>query len=180
MNMSDDSTEHVSRLVDGELEEPLILPLLERMEKEPHLQKRWECYHLISDALRNHLAERVDPRLSARVREALAEEATIIAPSFSWRLRAKELVGLAMAASIATIAVLGVYRLTEQPDVVSQPARYAQSPAVVSAVSSPPVGETPVTFARLYNYLIDHSAHASVSGMPGLIPYVRVVGHSAP
>jgi sigma-E factor negative regulatory protein RseA len=178
MNMSDNSFEHVSQLVDGELDEPLVARLLERMEQDSELQRRWECYHLISDTLRNHLADRVDPRLSAKVLAAIEAEATVVAPNFGWRLRAKELVGLAMAASITTIAVLGVYRLTQQSE-LSAPAQVASAGvAVASPVGSEHPADTPITYAGLYNYLIDHSAHASTSGMAGLLPYVRVVGHS--
>ncbi len=179
MNMSDDSGEYISRLVDGELEDPILPGLLDKLERDPGLRRRWAHYHLISDTLRNHLADVVDPALAERVREALEAEATILAPRLGWRFGTKELLGLAMAASITTIAVLGVYRLSEKSELAAPPvASLAQAPSVVTSASAPHAGETPVTYARLYNYLLDHSAHASVAGMPGLLPYVRVVGHS--
>ena len=173
MSIHADSSEYVSRLVDGDLEEALVDEVLDILERNPQSRQCWERYHLISDAFRNHLSVAVDPLLATRVRNAVEAEEMPRAPL--WIPVARQLAGLAMAASIAAVAVLGVYRFTHQAD--SGTMRLADAKQTSSATSVRPV-QVQAVDPKLQDYLIDHSAQASASGMPGLLPYVRLVGHS--
>lgn len=173
MSIHADSSEYVSRLVDGDLEEALVDEVLDILEGSPQLRQRWARYHLISDTLRNHLSVAVDPLLATRVRDAMEVEELPRAPV--WIPVARQLAGLAMAASIAAVAVLGVYRFTQPADPGAM--RLADAQQATTATSARPV-QIQAVDPRLQDYLIDHSAQASASGMPGLLPYVRLVGHS--
>ncbi|RMD78734.1 MAG: hypothetical protein D6809_05210 [Gammaproteobacteria bacterium] len=142
--------EELSALVDGELPAERQGAVLAALEGRPELQRRWLHYHLISEALRRNLPERLDPAFGRRLAEAVGREPLLepsalqpspqsasqpsspraapavpsSAPGASaegsraggpggapsapspWRWGA----GLALAASVAALAVVGLYR----------------------------------------------------------------------
>lgn len=79
--MNKNPEQQISALVDGEVAEHELTPLLARIQSNPELRERWTRYHLISDALRNNLPLEVDHGLQARVWSALQEQPSIAAPS---------------------------------------------------------------------------------------------------
>ena len=185
--MSEQIREQLSALLDGELpvtEQPL---LLERLARDPALRARWSHYQLIGDGLRKSLPDHVDLGLADRVMSAIEALPAQSAGKSPTLLRAlKPLAGLAVAASVAVVAVLAVQQVR------------APEPAALQVAANPPLQPAPEAYVRvqgsrwevqpgnvqspqvgnrLNEYLVNHSEYAASGGMPGMLPYVRIVGY---
>lgn len=170
--MSEQIREQISALLDGELPEAEQRLLLERLERDPALRRHWSRYQLISDAVHQTLPPQIDPGFADRVMAALdAQPEHHRQPSNPLARAVKPLAGLAVAASVAVIAVLGVQQV-RTPDAVPGSLQVAANPpAPARAEVRPQNGD------RLNAYLVNHSEYAASSGMPGMSPYVRIVGY---
>ncbi|VAX00014.1 hypothetical protein MNBD_GAMMA20-1829 [hydrothermal vent metagenome] len=121
--MSNLSDERLSSLLDGELDDTQQRHAVDALGGDVEARERWERFHLAGDALHGDLAEAIDPRFAARVMAAIDDEPAILAPSLprqsstsSTRTHApsrlsKRFAGLAVAASVAAVAVMGVESL---------------------------------------------------------------------
>jgi sigma-E factor negative regulatory protein RseA len=173
--------EQISALVDNELGEPEQALLVRRFASDDELYRCLLRYQLISDALQNHLPERIDPAFSRRLQSAVRKES---APGNSavpgdggivGLLR--PVAGLAVAASVAIVAVVSLQSVRQEP---------AALPAVASAPSSgdyirAPEGHQPAlqppAEKQLDIYLVNHNEYAVNRRMQGMLPYMRIVGH---
>ncbi len=94
--------EHLSALMDGELDPSLEPAMLTRMKEEGELARIWNEYHLIGDVLRERGIGNVC--VGERVARALEAEPTVLAPR-----RSRAVTGptrwLAVAAAVAAVAV---------------------------------------------------------------------------
>jgi len=114
--------EQLSAFIDGELHDATMVPLIKELAKDVELKQRWQHYHLIGDGLRGSLSGSISVATSIadNVMQALESEPTILAPKPSTVSQtshlAKRLAGVAIAASVATIAVLGVQNLYQTPE----------------------------------------------------------------
>lgn len=185
--MNEQIREQLSALYDGELPAVEHALLLERLARDPALRAHWSQYQLVGDGLRNTLPEQVDLGLAARVMHAI--EATPIMPVVvrsSPLLRVlRPLAGLAVAASVAVVAVLAVQQVRTPAPALEVAANLPAAPAPQAyirvqgtrwdaqrgSVQPPQVGN------RLNEYLVNHSEYATSGGMPGMQPYVRIVGY---
>lgn len=180
--MSELLNEQVSAGVDDELDPGEAALLLRRLASDAGLRQRWQRYHLISDALKNHLPARLPVNLAARIAEGIAAQ-----PTLSQRRQParwlRPLAGFAIAASVATVAVLGMRSLHTAVD--SAPADQIASATTVPAALpvAAQAGGTrwdraqPEVAARLNAYLVNHNGHAESTGMQSVLPYVRIVGY---
>lgn len=202
--MTDEQMEEsLSALVDGELPHARAERVLDRVLDDVDLRERWRRHHLIRAALsaRNSLVV-VDDELASRVSAALdAEVVPLRRPTrrLSWS------VGLAAAASVATLAVLVVLGLANDPGSgTSVPPLAALNPSAPEAASAAQVRTAglstsarvptqdadsaltrmtwndtrPAVEARLNGYLLEHSDYLA-DGVRGMLPYARVVGYDA-
>ena len=202
--MNDEQTEEsLSALMDGELPHARAERVLDRVLGDVEMRERWRRHHLISAALsaRNSLIV-ADDELASRVRVAVdAEPVPLRRPTrrLSWS------VGLAAAASFATVAVLVVLGVSNQQSAPSRvpPLATLSAPADGSGLAAPAVLATaalrdssrdatqvpgsaltrmtwndarPAVEARLNGYLLDHSEYLA-DGVRGMLPYARVVGY---
>lgn len=183
--MTDPIKEQISALLDGELPVAERRLLLERLSREPALRGHWAHYQLISDALRHSLPERIDLGLAARVQAQLAAEPAH-APRARWPRLLKPLASLAVAASVAVVAVVAVQQgqapqLSPRPQIAStQPADPLVMPgpeAFTRVQGTRWEVQQPQVRQRLNEYLVNHSEYATSSGVPGMHPYVRIVGY---
>ena len=165
----------LSALVDDELEAAEQALLLRQIGADPVLRERLARYQLVSDALQNHLPPRLDIDFHDSVQAALQAEPAIHVESSRFSGMVKPVAGLAVAASVAVVAVLSLQSMrTEAP---------SSTPAVASApvaqdylraeIKAPPAG-SPHTPQGLNAYLVNHNEYAMNRGM---LPYVRLVGH---
>lgn len=178
--MKDKLYEQLSALHDDELTGSEQALLARRIGRDDDLHRRLSRYQLISDALQNHLPRQVDPGFYRRVKAALPDQPTIRSGGFSGsRLGAliKPVAGLAIAASVAVVAVISIQ--SARQDVPSVPP-LATVPADkdylrVQQASGP--GVQPRVGKKLDIYMVNHNEYAVSRGMQGMLPYVRIVGN---
>ncbi len=113
--MTNPSDERISALVDGELDAREHQASVDKLLAHSENRKVWGRYHLIGDALKRSLPQGMDHGFSSRVMVALNNEPTVLAPpaptKLSWGQR---VAGLAVAASVTAVAVLGVQFMYQQ------------------------------------------------------------------
>ena len=181
--------ETISTLMDGELGAPTE-STLERVAVTGEDRDCWARYHLMGDVLRDRLVEVASPQFATQLRDQIADEPSILVPRKQRRRFARPLAGLAIAASVATLAVLGVQQLS---DGVAGPiadltvAKQVDAPRFQFAAveegaksSLPDVRERTDSQVhsqrRLNSYLVKFNAQRSSLGVPGVNPHVRMIG----
>jgi len=174
--------EQLSALVDDELgrdEQPM---LLRQLDADPALRAQLSRYQLISDGLCNHLPPQLDASFHEGIRAALQDEPAIHtavkSESSAISHLFKPLAGLAVAASVAVVAVLSLQTVRDEGG-VSGSSVVAMAPAPVAsdylrAEVKNPVAEMPRAQQDLDAYLVNHNEYAANRGM---LPYVRLVSH---
>jgi sigma-E factor negative regulatory protein RseA len=177
--------ERISALVDGEVSEFEKRRLVDELLKDEDAQDQWMRSHLIGDAIRGELPEKISMDFAAAVREKidLEEELDIRTSTPHWL---KPAAGFSVAAMVAVVSVLslqsmvGYEQASPVPTVVSSAVtpsnadksnvRLASTPVmpVQQGVSSEEVQQ------RINRYLVNHSEYAS---RPGMLPHARIVGY---
>lgn len=184
--MSEQIKEQISAFLDGELPAAEQSLLLERMARDPASRAQWGRYQLIGDSLRKSLPPHIDLGLADRVMQEL-DTAPMHRGAATSALRRvlKPLAGLAVAASVAVFAVLtvqqerapepGAVQVAANPQVMPGPDAYTR----VEGTRWDTEGGTqhPQVSNQLNEYLVNHSEYAASGGMPGMLPYVRVIGY---
>lgn len=188
--MNDELNEQLSALMDGELPSEEIKSVLQAFKTQEEVRRRWENYHLVRDSLQGHLpgASRYD--LARRVSQILDNEPPLLlaekhrGTDISRQLRQKWRygAGLALAASLSAVAVLGIQSLASKP-LISQSQIATTLPVNPSpeiaplqknsrhwAVLEPDVKE------RLNTYLVNHTEYVD---MPGMLRYGRIVSYES-
>lgn len=202
--MNETLKERVSALVDGELETQSTSDTVDLVIENRELQLHWSRYHLVRDVLRHKAYPDVRSELCERVRDCLAHEPLHFPPrqrfSERWHAALKPAAGMALAASVALVAILAVRGLDEVPErpATAQAASAEASstqvassalPAIIPASASD-AGQIqtvalkrlqwntsePAVANRLNGYLVNHSEHLD-GLMSGLHPYARIVGY---
>lgn len=177
--MAKQKEEWVSALADDELAGDELRRGLDALRQEPALLKSWSRYHLIRDALHSNLEERVMPDLSRRVAAALEQEPVVLAPRRTHRPWLRHAAGLAVAASVTGVAVFGISNMNSEEQgpvtlAANPPQEYVRlEQPTATAAASPQVSNG----EHLAPYLVNHNEYAVSSGMHGMLPYVRIVGH---
>lgn len=199
--MTDQSDERLSSLVDGELGDTDHHQALTSLISDEKRCQCWERYHLIGDTLKRNLPHAIDCQLASRVMAELENEPTILAPQTHKSSFGKRMAGLAVAASVATVAVLGVQFMYQEDG--SAPAQQMahtssdQLPAqkqnlnALAKKNFTPRGIQTVTqsfeqspipsldsnrvLPRMHKYFLDHNQRASRGVVQGVMPYARII-----
>lgn len=190
------SKEQVSALVDDEI--PQVSPaLLAALTADEELLGAWSRYHLIGEVLRGGAGPLVVSTLDARVRQALAAEAVVLAPAAGRPKPARQPApwfwpALPLAAGLAACGLLATYLVASSTQSEGWDARPAlasratlrQPVAPVSATISPPPGAPEQAVAaqrqrRLNSYLVNFNEQREQLALPNIHPYVRSVGYSS-
>lgn len=187
--------EQFSALIDDELD---VVPeaLIGRLLDDDASRRQWSRYHLIGDVLR----DRDTPLaldLAARIGAALDEEPALLAPaalpSRATLRPAPPAVqpgrAWAVAAGLAAVGVAGFMFAARAPAPVPIAAQVATAvaPAATTEVVSwdnegTPSAANPQTIEfqrRLNSYLVNFNEQRAGLGVPGVHPYVRIVGFEA-
>jgi len=167
--------EQLSALVDDELASAEQALLIKQLAGDSDLSQRLARYQLISDAMQNHLPQRVDPDFRTRVQGALPDAAGNY-PAAGFAAFIKPLAGLAVAASVAVVTVLSVQSFRQQN--TSGVQAVASAPADSDYIRAgdngdPSQGRVVRTDKALDVYLVNHNEFAVSRGM---LPYARLVG----
>lgn len=206
--MSDHDLERISAFVDGESPVGEISGLIDRLEHDSDMQKRWGRYHLIGDAMRNNLPSGMQTTLVSRVAKALENEPTIMAPYTPLSRKYKSqpqrpTAGYAIAASIAIIGFVFIGLVGTRPDpalttsatvTVNTPIQQASviataTPAVTLEASDTKEAvviagdaqdEQRTNNPKIHAYIVRHEQASAAVARPGLPPNVRAVTFSQP
>ena len=201
--MSEKAREEISALVDGELAEASLSETVDVLLESDELKTRWARYHVVRDVLRHKTFPTAGEDLRERVLRSLADEPHHLSrPRVlprRWREHLKPVAGMALAASVAVVAVLAVKESGPVPPDVAgtQPAPTSVATTGASSVTGAaiPVAaiqggdirpsslrrlhwstDEPAVAQRLNGYLVNHSEHQD-GPMAGLHPYARIVGY---
>jgi sigma-E factor negative regulatory protein RseA len=180
--------ELLSALVDDELSPAETARVLAALTADPARRETWARYQLIGTAIRRGVPDVVDPGLAARVQAAIGDSlpdagdglpdpALAAAGRPGWKRTAG---GIAMAASVAAVALFGMRYLAVTEEGTTMATRVASTPVLqaqpVTVTDAEPPGSATLDQERLNTYLIRHNEFAATGGLRGLPPYVRVVG----
>ena len=92
----------------------------------------WARYHLIGDVLRDNSSAVAPAEFAASISALIADEPTVLAPRQRTKSAMRPVAEFAIAASVATLAVIGIQRM--EPDNVNSPA-----PTIAAAPAATPV-----------------------------------------
>ena len=186
--MSKDKLELISALVDDELDQGSRF-ILHALQSDEEGKSAWGRYHLIGECLRGHLPAYVDMRIAARINQSL-QDTPFPLTSRRYARMLKGVTGLAIAASVAAVAILGVRHIGSDPAVTAMPPVAYQPPDIQRdyppvAVTAGTVQEQPAgnfsapdnAQSRLNRYLVNYNEYRANAGVQGTLPYVRIVAH---
>ncbi|MEE4329506.1 MAG: sigma-E factor negative regulatory protein [Wenzhouxiangella sp.] len=176
--MTESNREHLSCLMDGELDRKAQQFLLRRLSTDPELSARWQRYHLVRSCLHQEMGQGI--AIVERVAQAVAVEAD---PPVSRALPAwlRPVAGGAIAACVAVVAIIGINQnLTRQgalEPTAGQPGFVSQSTPLDRSFSrqAVPVNYSEVSPAdrqRINTYVLRHHQAVGGSGLTAFIPIV--------
>jgi sigma-E factor negative regulatory protein RseA len=185
--MNEKKLEALSALMDGESFDSDFASL-QGWTGDEGLRKTWGRYHVIADCIRGTLPRHIDPALSDRIAMALRNEPTILAPdAVIARPWLKPLAGMAIAASVATLAVVGIqFSRTGTPGAGPGPSVAEQMTATPGGFGGQlnlaagnnlirPVDPVRRVDARLHSYLINYNEQHGNDAVQGMPPFVRIM-----
>jgi sigma-E factor negative regulatory protein RseA len=187
--MSIEPRENLSSFMDGEVDKSAAAFLVRRLANDTALRATWDRFHMIRDCLRQQESNVVEADLCARVREAIDREDStreVRKSPMSWF---KPVAGVAVAASVAFVAVLMVG--PGQQAVIEGPAQGESVTALAEPFVSPNMGNPlpasqPVNLAgqrtteqeKAKAYLLRHYQVSGDSAGQGFIALVPIVATS--
>ena len=162
--MKDKIKEQISAFIDNEAYDSDII---EQTKHNDELRATMTRYSLIGDVLNNRYT--VDSHtLASRVHNSLDDEATLIAPK-QW-IKApkimKQVAGLAVAATVAAVAILVVGDYS--------PSKITETTIAVGPITDKPILMTSEVQSKLNGYLVSHTEYSASSRMKGMLPYSRI------
>jgi sigma-E factor negative regulatory protein RseA len=166
--MNDQLKEMLSAFMDGEADDPRVI---ESLRQNDEARSSWASYHLIRDVITQHYV--VGARqISSSVATALHDEPTVLAPTrwFKPKKMLRHASGAAIAATIATIAILVVRQSPEIPQDIPQFA--------VGPITQQPVRLTAAEENKLNGYIVSHNEYSASTRIKGMLPYTRIVSYT--
>ena len=194
--MSNESREHLSCFMDGEISKETSRFLVRRLGADSELRGAWARYHLVRDCLRYQEGGLPGVDLCGRVQQALENETPLTAPrrltsrwSKSGRSKSgwlKPVAGMAVAASVALMAIMTVG--PGQSPVNTPTGELAGSPQTESFVSPnnalpggprsqqvSVMGGTGNSNRKMNSYLLRHYQVTGSTGGKGFVTFVPIV-----
>lgn len=156
----------ISALMDNELDTESASRIITKLKSSEDLREDWSMYHLIGDALRQHIECPVD--LSHRFREKLSQEPTVLVPRGSVTHKVK-VFALSAAASLAAVGIVTWVALQNSPDRTEEILAARQQAVQAARLVSAPLA------AHMSDYLIAHQEFSPSTAIQGVAPYVRTV-----
>ena len=181
--MTEKSLEHLSSLMDGELSRESGLFITRRLSSDENMCDKWERYHLIRDCIRQPGSKQIVTRLSVDLNASIEAEDLPITSSWRAKRWLKPVSGLAIAASVAMVAIVAT---APQPVIQGgeETAQETKAQPFVSPNSLPLTpGSQAASFApaqqnqsnRLNAYLLRHNQMARTAGRQGFVSFVPIV-----
>ena len=167
--MSEKIQEQISAFLDGELPANEAELLVHRLSRDEATRGKAVSYRLIGAAMRNELLYPHPDQLRHNVLKALDADGGPAVSSavrrWDYRQLMRPAVGVALAASVAVVAILGLQGITQQGgNPVARPlaSEATQTPAPSYVVPLETLDGSAVQLPiRLTNYLVNHGEYAS-------------------
>ncbi len=191
--MNEQKREQLSALVDNELTKEAS-SVIESLLEDNEAKQTWSRYHLIGDSLRGHIPEHVGD-ISSNVSQAIASEPTILAPAKISASRKssylmKPVMGFAIAASVAAVAIFNVQQARKIPEtgqpVIAQSSIATDQPSLATSpqfvnqdAAQAQVYQVRNADPRLNRYLVNYNEYRASTGVGGMPPHVRLVANEA-
>jgi sigma-E factor negative regulatory protein RseA len=179
--------ELLSALVDSELQGDELEQALQVLATGKLATAKFQRYQQTQDVLKGYGERGLSQNLAARISLAIENEPTysqrttpkkaevITLPTPFW----KQMTGLAVAASVGALAVVGVMTQSQSNLTTNTPMAAIDVPNKVLTVAQTgerwTVDEPEIEY-RLNNYLLDHNEQTA---SPGVFSYARVVSYGA-
>lgn len=156
----------ISALMDGEMFEDEAEVLFDQIKRDSNAHLNWATYHLIGDVLRQ--PEYIHRDISARVRERMQNEPTVMAPRSRMVKQKARVFALSAAASLLAVGVVAWMSLQISPEAAPQMAMQQNSlrPASLQIQS------------KSNDYLMAHQEFSPSTDMNGGASYIRTVTYS--
>ncbi|MDD5035022.1 MAG: sigma-E factor negative regulatory protein [Methylococcaceae bacterium] len=166
----------ISLLLDSELDGRDNPRLIDRLEEDESLKEAWARYNLVGDVMRGPGRYVASRDFAAKVSAAIAEEPTVLAPkTASHKSTARRrAANLALAASLAAVAVLVGRSLNDHAEALQTAATQRQSASELALNATE--GLENQAEAQFNDYLTMHNETAYMAGSAGVMPYVRLAG----
>lgn len=192
--MADNLEEKISALVDGEMSREEVEHLVDGLRHDTAGQMCWRHYHLISDALKNNLPDRLPEDFVNRISQALESEPLLCTPprrTFNTPAFLTPTIGFALAASIAAVVFIG-FGWNTQTGIEQMPTLASNNTptSAITTVSTQPMVsyanvhgkqwdvEQPELASKLNDFLINHNQYSAMDGIHNsVLPQVRIVGY---
>ena len=158
--------QEISVLMDGELFEDEAENLLDRIKRDSDAHSDWEAYHLIGDVLRQ--PEHIHCGLSAKVRERMQDEPTVLAPRGRAVKQKMRTFALSATASLAAAGVVAWMSMQIGHETAPQMAMQQPESSQASARIKP----------KSNDYLMAHQEFSPSANMSGGASYIRTVAYS--
>lgn len=198
------SEDILSALLDGECSPDEVKRLLDEAETSPELSRRWARMCAVRDAMAGTRVRQASPELCAGVMAAIASPAAVPTPNPALKsvvtpIRAKRpaaqpvrrrsarwqpWAGMAVAASVAAVAVVGTRGWLQQGPAPLATAAASQAAGVTPVAAAEPAeipwGKLDAAAARQLNELVlEHSSMRADQGMVGPLNYARMAVRTA-
>jgi len=164
------TTEKLSALLDDELEYKDSLSLWTRVAQERELGEKLYRYGLARECMHDERPLLIDSGFADRISQAIAEEPTVFAPRALKQKHHERLATIALAASIAVLAVFVGRSINDY-----SPMRANEMLALVDMGSSAVKASME---PDLRDYLTMHNESVYMAGDQGLLPSIRLVSGS--
>ncbi|MDH3787255.1 MAG: sigma-E factor negative regulatory protein [Xanthomonadales bacterium] len=183
--MSKETREHLSALVDGEITADTSRFLVRRLGSDSELRATWTRYHLVRDCLRHQDGAVAGDDLCARISKAIENEQPEPHRKGISTRWLKPASGLAIAASVALMAITSVgpvgpgASLSSGDVAAGSPVQQFTSPQ--SLTPAPASSQVSFSGGRSNNdrnidkYLLRHYQASGATGGKGFVTYVPIV-----
>lgn len=174
--MSKSYDQHLSQLLDNDLERGDELALLSDMQKQPDLQAKLRRYALIQQAMKAQNTVVADDDFLARVKHQMHSEPVYLMPQLQPKKDRRKLAGLALAASVAMMAIVIPLSMKISSLEKALQAQTGQQLATAQEQQNEMVRMYPVN-RRFQDYLQAHNSSVYTSGATNLQPHMNLVGY---
>lgn len=182
--MSKETREHLSSLMDGEIKRDAGRFLVRRLSADAELQGTWARYHLVRDCLRHSEGWLASEDLCGKVQQALADEAPQRGHRHFATTWLKPAAGMAIAASVALMAINTIGPSPEHAQTAAQLAGQQQlesfnSPNAYNA--RPKLRQVSLSGGsgnenqRMSSYLLRHYQVTGSTGGKGFVSFVPII-----
>lgn len=184
--MSKETREHLSALVDGEISPDTSRFLVRRLGSDGELRATWARYHLVRDCLRHQEGEIAHDDLCDRISRAIENEPVEIRKTAGYRRWLKPMGGMAIAASVALMAIstVGPGRVPGTPfstGEVAEESPVEQFTSPQSLTRAPASSQVSLSNGgnksdrAMDAYLLRHYQASGATGRKGFVTYVPMV-----